>query len=156
MTHDPNTTSRRRISRDPIRGDRIRRIDGGFVFVPHRFLRDGFYAALTSDEAALYLLLVLVGDKNGVSYYGYDSLSSLLQVDLDRYADARDGLIDQDLIAFDGTRFQVLSLPIHPLRAPVRRQIGGASGSERSAIRRSIRENLKRSGSRDDDAGKRK
>jgi hypothetical protein len=156
MTHDDRSTPCRRISRDPIRADRIRRIDGGFVFVPHRFLRDGFYAALTSDEAALYLLLVLVGDKSGVSYYGYDSLSSLLQIDLDRYADARDGLIDQDLIAFDGTRFQVLSLPNHPLRAPARRQIRDASGSERSAIRRSIREALQRGGSRNDDADRRK
>ena len=26
---------------------RIRRIDGGFAFIPHRFLTDGFLATLT-------------------------------------------------------------------------------------------------------------
>jgi hypothetical protein len=145
MTHDANGAAGHRISREPIRSDRVRRIDGGsFAFVPHRFLRSGFYASLTPDEAALYLLLVIVGDRNGVSYYSYDSLSSLLQVDPDRYVDARDGLIDRDLVAFDGTRFQVLSLPEHPVRARARGEAAEHSGSERSAIRRSIREALLR------------
>ena len=130
------------IARVPIRVDRIRRIDGGFAFVPHRFLRDGFYAALTPEEVALYLLLVLAGDRYGVSFYHYDSLCSLLQVDPDTYACARDGLIDQDLIAFDGTRTQVLSLPERPLRTRLPGADHEVSGSERSAVRRSIRKAL--------------
>lgn len=109
---------RTRISREPIRVDRLRHIDGTFAFVPHRFLRDGFYASLTPDESALYLLLVLVGDRNGVSFYHYDSLCSLLQMDVDRYLAARDALIALDLLAFDGTRFQLLSLPREPARRP--------------------------------------
>jgi hypothetical protein len=34
-----------------------------------------------------------------------------LNLDLGEYLRARDGLIDKDLIAFDGHLFQVLSLP---------------------------------------------
>jgi hypothetical protein len=93
---------------------RIRRIGGGFAFIPHRFLTGGFVSALGPDELLLYLFLVLAADRYGLSFYGYDKICSLLEVDLDRYIEARDGLIWQDLIAFDGTLFQVLSLPSAP------------------------------------------
>ena len=91
--------------------DRIRCIQGGFSFVPHRFLGDGFFASLIPQELLLYFLLALAGDRNGVSFYSYDKICTLLQMTLDRYIMARDNLIDRDLIAFDGTLFQVLDLP---------------------------------------------
>ena len=100
------------VKRDPIRPDRVRRIGpDGFAFVPNRLLRDGFFAALSPAERELYFLLVLAGDRNGVSFYHYDSLCSLLQMELESYLRARNALIARDLIAYDGTRFQVLSLP---------------------------------------------
>ena len=37
---------------------------------------------------------------------------------LDEYLLARDSLIAKDLIAFDGSRFQVLSLPMSPVVHP--------------------------------------
>jgi hypothetical protein len=40
---------------------------------------------------------------------------SLLQLSVDEYIEARDGLIKKDLIAYDGTIFQVLDLPEHPI-----------------------------------------
>ena len=98
--------------RAPIVADRVRRIDGqGFCFIPHRFLRDGFLASLERDELALYLFLVLAGNRHGVSFYGYDAICSMLRLSLDDYIAARAGLIDKDLVAFDGHRYQVLSLP---------------------------------------------
>jgi hypothetical protein len=82
-------------------------------------LREGFFAALSADELLLYLLLVLAGDRHGISFYRQDSLCSLLEMPLHSYLEARNGLIDQDLVAFDGRRFQVLSLPDRPVgRAP--------------------------------------
>jgi len=63
-----------------------------------------------------YVFLVLVGDRQGLSWYGYDKIMSLLALSLDEYIWARDGLIDKDLIAFDGRMFQVLSLPAAPVR----------------------------------------
>jgi hypothetical protein len=92
-------------SRDPILPDRVRRIEpGGFAFLPNRFLRGGFFVSLSRDELALYVLLVLAGDRNGISFYHYDSLCSILEVPAERYLDARNALIDKDLIAFDGIR----------------------------------------------------
>ena len=104
------------IVRSPIIADRVRRIDGqGFAFVPNRFLRAGFFVSLTRDELALYFLLTLAGDRNGISFYHYDSLCSILELTLEQYIEARNALIRKDLIAFDGTRTQVLSLPAQPI-----------------------------------------
>ena len=103
------------IERDPIRPERVRRIGpDGFAFVPNRFLREGFFAALSPAERELYLLLVLAGDRNGLSFYHYDSICALLQMELETYLQARNALITRDLISYDGTRFQVLSLPERP------------------------------------------
>ncbi len=94
--------------------NRIRRIDGGFSFIPHRFLTDGFLAALDQKEILFYLFLVLVSDRNGLSFYSYDVICTLLQLSVDDYIEARDALIRKNLLAFDGTLFQVLDLPKKP------------------------------------------
>ena len=109
--------------RQPLIPQRIRRIDGqGFAFLLHRFLRDGFLQALSRDQLALYIFLLLAGNREGVSFYRYDAICSTLALSLDDYIAARNSIIDMDLIAFDGTRFQVLSLPDAPpsaRRAPL-------------------------------------
>jgi hypothetical protein len=97
----------------------VRKIErDGFAFVPNRLLRDGFFATLSADERSLYFFLVLCADRDGVSFYRYDSICSLLLMPLESYLAARDGLIAKDLLAFDGARFQVLSLPARPAPAP--------------------------------------
>jgi hypothetical protein len=112
------SSGRPMIRRAPIVAERVRRIGGqSFAFLPHRFLRDGFFASLRPDELRLYFFLLLAADREGVSYYHYDSICSVLEVPLETYLEARNGLIAKDLIAFDGTRFQVLSLPAWPLTA---------------------------------------
>ena len=104
--------------RAPILCDRVRQIAGeGFGFLPHRFLQDGFLSSLYPDELALYVFLVLAANRYGVSFYGHDAICSALGFHLDRYLQARNALITQDLIAFDGRRFQVLSLPERPVPA---------------------------------------
>ena len=95
--------------------ERIRHIDGGFSFIPHRFLTDGFLASLSQKELLLYLFLILASDRNGLSFYSYDAICTLLQLNLDQYVEARNSLIDKDLIAFNGTLFQVLDLPPIPV-----------------------------------------
>jgi hypothetical protein len=102
--------------------DRIRQINGGFSFIPHRFLSQGFLAALRQKEVLLYLFLVIASDRYGLSFYSYDAICTLLELDLDQYINARDGLIDKDLIAFDGTLFQVLDLPEKPILSAARKQ----------------------------------
>jgi hypothetical protein len=95
--------------------ERVRKIEGSFAFIEHRFLRGGFWKSLRPHERLMYVLLVLVSDRHGLSYYSYDKLCSLLDCSADDYVEARDGLIEHDLLAFDGTLFQVLSLPSEPV-----------------------------------------
>lgn len=95
--------------------DRVRRIAPGFAFVPNRFLHDGFFASLTPLEHSLYFFLVLAGDRNGVSFFSYERICAVLEITAEQYLLARNRLIDRDLIAFDGQRYQVLSLPQTPV-----------------------------------------
>jgi hypothetical protein len=99
------------IEKTPVCPQRLRKITGSFAFIEHRFLRDGFLEGLTHHELVLYLFLVLVADRSGLSYYSYDKICTLVRFSLDEYLVARDALIKKDLIAFDGHLFQVLSLP---------------------------------------------
>ena len=96
--------------------DRIRRIDGGISFIPHRFLTDGFLKSLSPPELLLYIFLILAADRYGLSFYSYDRICSLLHLSVEQYIVARDGLIEKDLIAFDSTLFQVLELPTTPIK----------------------------------------
>ncbi len=102
--------------------NRIRRIDGGFSFIPHRFIADGFLATLTQKELLLYLFLIIVSDRHGLSFYSYDAICSFLQFTLEQYLEARGSLVKKDLIAFDGTIFQVLDLPPKPLKVSETRE----------------------------------
>ncbi len=100
--------------------DRVRKITGSFAFIEHQFLSDGFWESLSHPELLLYVFLLLVADRNGVSYYSYDKIYSLLRISMDEYLNARNALINKDLIAFDGYFFQVLSLPQKPLNRSLR------------------------------------
>ena len=104
------------ITKKILNPDRIRRIDGGFSFIPHRFLADGFLKSLSPPELLLYIFLVLAADRYGLSFYSYDRICSFLHLSVEQYIEARNGLIKKDLIAFDGTLFQVLELPATPIR----------------------------------------
>jgi hypothetical protein len=124
--------------------NRLRRIDAGFSFIPHRFLTDGFLASLSQKEILLYLFLVLVSDRHGLSFYSYDSMCSLLELSADEYIEAREGLMEKNLIAFDGTIFQVLDLPPKPLKRPIANLVLGFDrAQEPAAIAQIIRKSLK-------------
>jgi len=102
--------------RNPLINHRVRTIAGSFAFIEHRFLRHGFWASLEHHELLLYFFFVLVADRQGLSFYSYDKICSLTAISVDEYIVARDSLINKDLLAFDGTFFQVLSLPSEPVR----------------------------------------
>jgi hypothetical protein len=138
------------VQRDPIRPERVRRIGpDGFAFVPNRFLREGFFASLRPEERELYFLLVLAADRRGLSFYHYDSICTLLGMELETYLRARNALIDKDLIAYDGTRFQVLSLPERAGPEPSRelRTAEDFAEHDRATIRAMLRRSLPRDGS---------
>jgi hypothetical protein len=106
------------IEKTPLVSHRIRTINGSFAWISHRFLRQGFWGSLTHHELLVYLFLVIVGDRQGISYYSFDKICSLVAISPDEYIVARDGLIDKDLISFDGHLFQVLSLPEQVISTP--------------------------------------
>jgi hypothetical protein len=99
----------------PLYPQRIRKIKSSFAFIEHRFLRDGFWSTLDQHQLLLYVFLIIVADRNGLSYYSYDKICTLLKIAVDQYIVARDALIEKDLIGFDGHLFQVLSLPNEPV-----------------------------------------
>ena len=111
LNSESKCSFRTSIEKNPIEPYRIRKITGSFAFIEHRFLRDGFWASLDHHQLLLYLFLIVVADRNGLSYYSYDKICILLRICVDEYILARNALIDRDLIAFDGSLFQVLSLP---------------------------------------------
>ena len=104
-----------KINKSVLVPDRLRKIDGSFSFIPHKFVTAGFFSSLSQHELLLYMLLVMVGDRNGLSYYSQDRLATMLKIALDDFIYARNGLIKKSLIAFNGLLFQVLSLPEKPI-----------------------------------------
>lgn len=94
-----------------LRPDRIRRINGSFGFIPHRFLSIGYIGTLTAHELLLYFFLILVSDSKGLSFYSDHTICALLHIESGALAAARRALIERDLIAYDGTLYQVLELP---------------------------------------------
>jgi hypothetical protein len=125
------------ITKRVLRAERIRRIERGFSFIPHRFLTEGFLSSLDQKELLLYFFLVLVSDRQGLSFYSYDGICPLLQLSVDDYIRARDALIEKDLIAFDGTLFQVLDLPAKP-PLPARREQSPRQHEVRRLIRQAL------------------
>ena len=54
--------------------ERLRKIEGGFGFIPTRFLTGGFFLSLSQYEKLIYFFLVLVSDRQGLSYYSQDKI----------------------------------------------------------------------------------
>jgi hypothetical protein len=80
---------------------RVRRISGSFAWLDHRVLRDGHFAKLSRDEIALYTFLVLVGNCDGVSYYGVQKICDhLAGMGVEQFLHARSRLIEVGLICF--------------------------------------------------------
>ena len=59
----------------------------------------------------LYLLLALAADRRGLSFYGDARIQQLLGQTTGELSQARQELIDIDLLAYDGRVYQLLSLP---------------------------------------------
>jgi hypothetical protein len=88
---------------------RIRKINGSFAFIEHRFR--GWIKYLSPEELLLYFFLVLASDEQGLSYYSSETIGSRLQLNPEQDRRALNGLITRDLLAFQEPLFQVLSLP---------------------------------------------
>ena len=101
-----------------LRPDRIRKIEGSFSWIDHRFVTGGFLLDLSMIEILLYFFLVAVSDRNGLSFYHDDRMVSLLKIDLPALGKAREGLIRRSLLAYEFPLYQILSLPPRPMALP--------------------------------------
>jgi hypothetical protein len=82
----------------------------GWSWLDRRFLREhGDY--LSREAVLLYLFLVAVADRHGLSFYSDHTLSSRLQLSQQVLERARQELLERDLIAQQLPLVQVLSLP---------------------------------------------
>jgi hypothetical protein len=103
----------------------VRRITGSFAWIDHRVLRHGYLQAMTHQEIALYLFLILAADRHGVSFYRKEKICNLMTLNFEQFEVARDRLISYELIAFEGYSaftpngyYQVL--PVNEAKHPVR------------------------------------
>jgi len=101
---------------------RVRKIEGSFSWIDHRFITGGFLRDLSTLEILLYLFLVAVSDRNGLSFYYDDRIASLLKIDLATLGRAREGLVLRSLVAYQPPLYQVLSLPLRPVILPSREE----------------------------------
>ena len=98
--------------------ERVRKIEGSFSWIDHRFVTGGFLHDLSMIEILLYLFLVAVSDRNGLSFYHDDRIASVLKIDLPALGKAREGLIRRSLLAYEFPLYQILSLPPRPMALP--------------------------------------
>jgi hypothetical protein len=90
--------------------ERVRRIPEQFSWVDHRLVRDHHIERCGVEALALYLLLVTVGDAEGLSYYSDAAVARLLSLDESGVGRARHELLAAKLIAYRAPLYQVLSL----------------------------------------------
>jgi len=122
--------------------DRVRKIEGSFSWIDHRFITRGFLQDLSTMEILLYLFLVAVSDRNGISFYHDDRVCSILKIPLTSLGEARQSLIMRSLIAYEPPLYQVLSLPPHPVSPPTREQMRQRQQERNLSHIRKIREAL--------------
>jgi hypothetical protein len=126
-----------------LRPERIRKIEGSFSWIDHRFITAGFLSDLSAMEILLYLFLVAVSDRHGLSFYQDDRIASLLKIDLISLGKAREGLIQRSLLAYDPPLYQVLSLPPEPVLLPSKEERANREQEKARHFFKQIQEALK-------------
>ena len=84
-----------------------RNIKGSFAWIGHRLMRNGFIKVMTHQDIVLYLFLIIVADKNGVSFYRKEKICEAVSLDYSQFEIAKDRLVNMKLIAFES--YSVLS-----------------------------------------------
>jgi len=90
--------------------ERVRRIPAQFSWVDHRLVREHHIEHCGPEALALYLLLITVGDAQGLSYYSDPAAARLISVEEESVRKARRDLLAAELIAYQKPLYQVLSL----------------------------------------------
>jgi hypothetical protein len=105
----------------------MRRPSRRFGWVDRRLLTDGHLAPLGPVEISVYLMLCVVADCHGVSWYAPGTLAGLVKCPPNRVRRALESLADARLVALADRYVQVLDLdllipaPAVPTRLPATR-----------------------------------
>lgn len=95
--------------------ERLRRVPAQFSWIDHQLVRQPSYLQRCDLGAlALYLILVTVGDAEGLSYYSDASLERLLRMERAQLLQARRQLSEAGLIVYEQPLYQVLCLQESP------------------------------------------
>jgi len=125
-----------------LNSQRVRKIEGSFSWIDHRFITGGFIRDLSAVEILFYFFLVSVSDRNGISFYHDDKICSLIKIGLTSLGEAREGLISKSLLAYEHPIYQVLSLPPQPVMPLAREEMIQQQRERTSQHRKRIREAL--------------
>jgi hypothetical protein len=90
--------------------ERVREVPEQFSWVDQRLVRHDHIRRCDCRGLALYLLLVTVGDAQGVSYYSDATAARLLSLSVAEMQEARRQLVAVGLIAYERPLYQVLAL----------------------------------------------
>ena len=92
-----------------INPDRVRKLPAHYSWVDHRLVHEKYLKSLSCEGVALYLFLLCVGDREGLSYYSDKGICQRTR--LNDIESAREELIERDLVTYSAPFYQVLSLP---------------------------------------------
>ena len=93
--------------------ERQRTVPRNFSWLDHRLVREGYLQQLNCESSVLYLFLLTVADRDGLSWYSDRRICDLTP--LREVHSCRGVLVAADLIAFKEGVYQILSLPAKPL-----------------------------------------
>lgn len=100
------------VSKHVLCRERVRQVPDQFSWVDQRLVRHEHIRRCDCRGLALYLMLVTVGDAQGLSYYSDEKAAGLLGLDGGELRAAQRQLVEADLIAYERPLYQVLSLPV--------------------------------------------
>lgn len=94
-----------------LRPDRLRTLPAQWSWVDQRLVRMKSSEIRNMGAWAMYLFLVTVSDKDGLSYYSDKAIGNWLGMSVGEVAFARAELIHADLLTHQGAIYQLLSMP---------------------------------------------
>ncbi len=81
-----------------------------YSIVDHELLHGGYLERLSHQALGLYLLLIVVGDREGKNFYAISSIGKILRMEPFEVYRAKDELLKEQLIDYQKPYWRVLTL----------------------------------------------
>ena len=127
---------RKRFVKQAIDPSRIRTLPVQFEPLDRRLLYEKHLCWMSHEQIALYVMLALASDREGLSYYSDARITQILKISECELHQAREGLRHKEFLLYRTPIYQLLDLPEGPKRdaaVPIgngRRNRGGDHGAE--------------------------